>query len=203
MLILVRHGESAWNASDRFSGWADVALTATGRTEATRAGRWLRNVGIGPTIVHTSMLSRAINTADLILDACERPGIPCLRTARLNERHYGLLQGMRRAEAEEIFGPAQVALWRRGIDHRPPLDGQGRGESLADLRIRLWPYVDSELLPSLDAGETVLVVAHGNTIRMLRQLLEGLSDERAARIEVPTGRPSVYRDVAGFLRAST
>ena len=191
MLILVRHGESAWNVTDRFAGWADVALTEAGRVEARSAGRWLSEQGIVPTVAHTSLLTRARNTADLMLDACGASTVPVLATQRLNERHYGALQGMARSEAVERFGADAVARWRRGIEDRPPADAAGRGESLADVRVRLWPYLDGQLLPALDAGETVLVVSHGNTLRMLTQVLVGLSDAEAAALAVPTGIPRV------------
>ncbi|MBC7632157.1 2,3-bisphosphoglycerate-dependent phosphoglycerate mutase [Aeromicrobium sp.] len=187
MLILVRHGESAWNADDRFTGWADVALTAAGRQEARSAGSWLRSEGIVPTSAHTSLLTRALGTTDLVLDACCGSDVPVLRTDRLNERHYGILQGMSRAAAAERYGAARVARWRRGIHDRPPADAAGRAESLADVRLRLRPYLDDELLPALDAGQTVLVVSHGNTLRMLIQALERLSDVEAAGLELRTG----------------
>jgi 2,3-bisphosphoglycerate-dependent phosphoglycerate mutase len=201
MLVLVRHGESAWNAADRFAGWIDVALTADGREEARAAGRLMRQQGIVPTVAHTSLLARARNTADLILDACGAPTIPLHATAALNERHYGALQGMRRSDAVERYGAEQVARWRRGIDGRPPADPNGRGESLADVRLRLRPYVTGELLPALDAGHTVLVVSHGNTLRMLVQLVEGLGDDAAGALEVPTGGLRVYEGVGPVLRA--
>ena len=199
MLVLVRHGESAWNAADRFAGWIDVALTAAGREEARAAGRSLREQGIVPTVAHTSLLTRARSTADLILDATGAATAPVLRTDRLNERHYGALQGMRRAEAAVRYGAEQLARWRRGIGDRPPADAAGHAESLADVRVRLWPYVDVELLPALDAGETVLVVSHGNTLRMLTQVLLGLSDAETGALAVPTGVPRIYRDVPRLL----
>lgn len=192
MLVLVRHGESAWNAADRFAGWVDVALTEAGREQARATGRRLREQGVVPTLAHTSLLARARSTADLVLDACGVPAVPVLRTDRLNERHYGALQGLRRGEAVERFGAEQVARWRRGIADRPPADARGRGESLADVRLRLRPYVDAELLPALEAGHTVLVVSHGNTLRMLTQLVAGLSDRAAAALEIPTGAFRVH-----------
>jgi 2,3-bisphosphoglycerate-dependent phosphoglycerate mutase len=201
MLVLVRHGQSAWNAADRFAGWVDVALTEGGRTEARAAGRQLLGEGVLPTAAHTSLLSRAVSTADLILDSCGAATVPVSRTSLLNERHYGALQGMPRSEAVERFGAEQVARWRRGISDRPPADAGGRGESLADVRERLVPYLDTELLPALDAGHTLLVVSHGNTLRMLVQLLEGLSDDEASALRVPTGVPRLYDRVGRRRRA--
>ncbi|HEX5534795.1 MAG TPA: 2,3-bisphosphoglycerate-dependent phosphoglycerate mutase [Actinomycetales bacterium] len=201
MLILVRHGESVWNASDRFAGCADVGLTEAGRGEARSCGRWLREQGIIPTRAHASMLARASDSAHLILDACGASSVPLLRTGRLNERHYGLLQGMRRADAVERFGPERVASWRRGIDSRPPADRQGRGESLADVRLRLRPYLQRQLIPALAAGHRVLVVSHGNALRMLVQLVQGLSDEEACALQVPTGAPRLYENLTDCLRA--
>ncbi len=197
MLILVRHGESTWNAEDRFAGWADIALTRAGCEEARSAGRWLRARGIVPTTAHTSLLTRARDTTDLVLDACGAPPVAVLCSERLNERHYGLLQGMPRAAAVERYGTTQVARWRRGIHDRPPADAAGRAESLADVRIRLRPYVDGELLPALEAGQALLVVSHGNTLRMLTQVIEGLTDEEAIGLEIPTGGVRV----SGRLRA--
>ena len=196
MLVLVRHGESAWNATDRFTGWVDVALTRDGREEARVAGRGLCEQEIVPTAVHTSMLVRARDTARLMLEACGAATLTEVRSARLNERHYGALQGIPRTEAVERYGADAVSRWRRGIRDRPPADAHGRAESLADVRARLGPYVEGELLPALDAGHTVLVVSHGNTMRMLTQLLVGLSDAEASALEVPTGVPTIYRDVS-------
>ena len=190
-LVVLRHGESEWNAADRFAGWVDVGLTATGRDEARTAGRLLLADGLVPDMVHTSRLARAVDTADLVLASCGGPDVGALRTELLNERHYGALQGMRRADAVARYGAGPVARWRRGIDGRPPRDAEGRAESLADVRARLEPYVVSILLPQVAAGCTVLVVSHGNTIRMLRRLVEGLTDEQACTLEVPTGRAVV------------
>ncbi|MBI2242674.1 MAG: 2,3-diphosphoglycerate-dependent phosphoglycerate mutase [Nocardioides sp.] len=187
MLVLVRHGESTWNATDRFAGWLDVPLTREGREEARSAGRRLRAEGIAPTTAHTSLLARARETTDLVLGACRAADLPVLHTERLNERHYGALQGMSRVVAAERYGADRVARWRRGIHDRPPADSTGRAESLADVRLRLRPYVDAELLPALDAGQTVLVVSHGNTLRMLTQAVEGLSDDEVAELDIPTG----------------
>jgi 2,3-bisphosphoglycerate-dependent phosphoglycerate mutase len=187
VLVLVRHGESVWNAADRFAGWADIALTPAGREEARSAGRRLRAEGVLPSTVHTSLLARGWGTTLLLLEALGAPDLPILATELLNELHYGALQGMRRTAAAERYGAAQVAAWRRGIEDRPPVDAVGRAESLADVRRRLEPYVEGALVPALDAGHTVLVVSHGNTLRMLAQALEGLSDEEATAWEIPTG----------------
>lgn len=187
MLILVRHGESVWNAADRFAGWADIALTPAGREQARAAGRRLRAEGVLPTTAHTSLLARAWGTTLLLLEALGAPDLPMLATELLNERHYGALQGMRRTSAAERYGALQVAAWRRGIEDRPPVDAAGRGETLADVRRRLEPYLNGALVPALNAGHTVLVVSHGNTLRMLAQALEGLSDEEAVGMEIPTG----------------
>ncbi|MGW4370989.1 2,3-bisphosphoglycerate-dependent phosphoglycerate mutase [Nocardia takedensis] len=192
MLALVRHGESVWNAEDRFAGRIDVALTGRGREQAREAGRRLLSQGVVPTVVHTSLLSRARNTGDLITDACAASSVPVLRTHRLNERHYGLLQGLRRSDAVRRYGAVRVAGWRRGIADRPPPDAFGRGESLTDVRERVTPYLHEEVMPALDAGHTLLVVSHGNTLRMLVQLIEGLDDDAATALDIPTGAARIY-----------
>lgn len=193
VLILVRHGESDWNLQDRFAGQVDVGLTAVGREEARAAGRWLRENDLLPAAVHTSTLSRAIDTVDELLTACGATDVAVTRTRRLDERHYGALQGLSRGSAAEVHGADQVAQWRRGIHVRPPLDASGRAESLADVRDRLRPYVTDVLEPELAHRQRVLVVSHGNTLRMLRQLVEGLSDEQVARSDIPTGGVRVIR----------
>lgn len=187
MLILVRHGESAWNADDRFAGQADVGLTPVGCAEARVAGRRLRQHGLVPEVAHTSTLSRAVDTLDELLSRCGPHDVVTRRCPELDERHYGALQGMSRTRAVQVYGAEQVARWRRGIHDRPPFDAAGHGESLADVRLRLQPYVDDVLRPELDGGRRVVVVSHGNTLRMLRQLVEGLTDEQAARSEIATG----------------
>jgi 2,3-bisphosphoglycerate-dependent phosphoglycerate mutase len=187
VLILVRHGESAWNADDRFAGQVDVGLTAVGRAEARVAGRRLRAQDLVPDVAHTSTLSRAIDTLDELLPLCSPHHVVVRRCPELDERHYGALQGVPRTRAVEVHGAEQVSRWRRGIHDRPPLDAAGRGESLVDVRIRLQPYVDDVLRPELDRGHHVLVVSHGNTMRMLCQLVQGLTDDEASRLDVPTG----------------
>lgn len=201
MLVLLRHGESEWNAADRFAGWADIGLTKVGRDEARAAGGQLLARGLVPDVVHTSRLVRAIETGDLVREACGVPDVSVMRTELLNERHYGALQGLRRGDAVASYGAAQVARWRRGIDARPPLDTDGRGESLADVRLRVLPYVHQCLTPQLEQGRTVLVVSHGNTIRMLRRLIEGMTDEQACALEVPTGHPVVVERISSVRRA--
>lgn len=201
MIVLVRHGESEWNASDRFTGWADVPLTATGRAEARSTGRWLRAKDVVPTLVHTSLLDRARTTAALVVEECGDPRPPVVATALLNERHYGALQGLVRSEAVERFGADQVARWRRTeVDLRPPPDGEGRGESLADLRARLTPYVDEMLLPAARAGQVVLVVTHGNPLRLLVQRLQGLGDRELAGLEHATGQALLFDGVSELRR---
>lgn len=200
MVVLVRHGESEWNAADRFAGWADIGLTERGRDEARSVGRALREVGLVPDVVHTSLLARARDTADLLLEACGRPHGPVLRTERLNERHYGALQGLSRVHAVEVHGAEQLGRWRRGIHDRPPVGPDGRGESLADVRHRLLPYLDEELLPALAEGQLVVVVSHGNTLRMLRQLLEGLTDRATSALNMPTGSYHLVDRSAAVLR---
>jgi 2,3-bisphosphoglycerate-dependent phosphoglycerate mutase len=176
------------------------ALTEAGRMEAREAGRSLREQGILPMVVHTSLLRRAWSTADLMLEECGAPTAQIVRTGRLNERHYGVLQGLRRGEATARYGAQEVARWRRGVDDRPPADDEGRAESLADVRVRLRPYVDEQLLPAVEAGHTVLVVSHGNALRMLIQLLEGLSDEAVSALDLPTGGVRILGTVSGLRR---
>lgn len=191
MLLLVRHGQSVWNASDRFAGQVDVSLSDDGRDEARALGRWLADSGHRPTRVYTSTLQRAIETAELALAAAGTPDLRVVRTQVLDERHYGALQGVSRAVAVQQHGAEQVARWRRTVDARPPLDAQGRAESLGDVRARVAPFVQDVLLPAVAAGHQVLVVSHGNTMRMLAQLVEGLSDDEACALDLPTGQPRI------------
>ncbi|SFB86610.1 2,3-bisphosphoglycerate-dependent phosphoglycerate mutase [Nocardioides terrae] len=200
MLVLVRHGESVWNAGDRFAGWADIALTQKGCDEARKAGGFLLAQGVLPDVAHTSALRRAVSSAHLMLDACGRSDVPLMRTSRLNERHYGALQGMRRDEAVARYGAEDVARWRRGIAEQPPRDAHGRAESLADVRRRLQPYVDDVLLPALDTGRTVLVVSHGNALRMLIQIVCRLTDAQATALDIATGAPMLLEEADGLLR---
>jgi len=211
-LILLRHGQSEWNEKNLFTGWVDVRLSKQGAAEARRAGELIRESGLKPTVVHTSVLSRAIQTADIALDAADRLWIPVRRSWRLNERHYGALQGKDKAQTLAKFGEEQFMTWRRSFDVPPPPladDDQysqvgderyalledyelPRTESLALVIKRLLPYWDDVIIPDLDAGHTVLVVAHGNSLRALVKHLDGISDASIAELNIPTGIPLVY-----------
>jgi 2,3-bisphosphoglycerate-dependent phosphoglycerate mutase len=210
-LVLVRHGESDWNAKNLFTGWVDVDLTDKGRAEGVRAGEQLKEAGILPDIVHTSLLRRAITTANLSLDAADRHWIPVKRDWRLNERHYGALQGKDKKQTLEQFGEEQFMLWRRSYDVPPPPIAQddeysqhgdaryaGLGpampatECLKDVVARLMPYWENEIQTDLDDGLTVMVAAHGNSLRALVKTLDGISDDDIAGLNIPTGMPLVY-----------
>ena len=211
-LVLLRHGESEWNAKNLFTGWVDVALTEKGRGEAVRGGELMREAGILPDVVHTSLQRRAINTAALSLDAADRHWIPVKRSWRLNERHYGALQGKDKKQTLEEYGEEQFMLWRRSFDvPPPPLDDSDewsqagdpryadlgdelpRTECLKDVIARFLPYWDAEIVPDLQSGRTVLVAAHGNSLRALVKHLDGVSDEAIAGLNIPTGMPLLYR----------
>lgn len=215
-LVLLRHGQSQWNASNQFTGWVDVDLTDKGREEAVRGGQLLKEKGILPDVLYTSLLRRAINTANLALDAADRHWIPVVRDWRLNERHYGKLQGLNKAEIKEEFGDEQFMLWRRSYDTPPPtidpdneysqtgdpryatLDEVPLTECLLDVVKRFVPYYDAEIKPQVLAGKTVLVAAHGNSLRALVKHLDGISDEDIAALNIPTGIPLVYElDASG------
>jgi 2,3-bisphosphoglycerate-dependent phosphoglycerate mutase len=211
-LILLRHGESEWNAKNLFTGWVDVDLTDKGREEAVRGGVQLREVGLLPDVVHTSVQRRAINTANLALDAADRHWIPVRRSWRLNERHYGALQGKDKKQTLEAYGEEQFMLWRRSFDvPPPPLDDDSefsqvgdpryadlgdempRTECLKDVIVRMMPWWDSAIVPDLRDGVTVLVAAHGNSLRGMVKHLDGISDEDIAGLNIPTGMPLIYR----------
>ncbi|WP_347346226.1 phosphoglyceromutase [Microbacterium sp.] len=211
-LILLRHGQSEWNELNLFTGWVDARLSELGKAEATRGGELMASTGILPDILHTSLLSRAIQTANLALDSADRLWIPVKRSWRLNERHYGALQGKDKAQTLAEFGPDQFMLWRRSFDVPPPdladdsefsqandpryagIDGDvPRTESLKLVIDRLLPYWEEEIVPDLRAGKTVLVTAHGNSLRGLVKHLDGISDADIAELNIPTGIPLVYR----------
>ncbi|GAA4708802.1 phosphoglyceromutase [Nocardioides conyzicola] len=210
-LVLLRHGESEWNAKNLFTGWVDVPLNDKGRAEGIRAGELLRDAGVLPDVVHTSLLRRAINTAATALDVADRHWIPVKRSWRLNERHYGALQGKNKKETLDAYGEEQFMLWRRSFDvPPPPLDDDSefsqarepqyadlgddlpRTECLKDVIVRFLPYWESAIVPDLQAGKTVLVAAHGNSLRALVKHLDGISDEDIAGLNIPTGMPLVY-----------
>jgi len=211
-LVLLRHGESDWNAKNLFTGWVDVDLTDKGRAEAVRGGELLVEAGLLPDIVHTSLQRRAITTAHLSLDAADRHWIPVKRSWRLNERHYGALQGKDKKQTLDQYGEEQFMLWRRSFDTPPPpLDDSSefsqasdpryadlgdelpRTECLKDVVARFLPYWEAEIVPDLRTGRTVLVAAHGNSLRALVKHLDQISDEDIAGLNIPTGMPLVYR----------
>jgi len=210
-LILLRHGESQWNEKNLFTGWVDVDLSAKGLVEAQRAGELLVEHKLRPDVLHTSLLRRAINTANICLDAADRHWIPVRRTWRLNERHYGALQGKDKAQTLAEYGEAQFKLWRRSFDTPPPAIDPANEfaqtndpryselgsalpstECLADVVTRMLPYWKSDIVPDLQSGKTVLVVAHGNSLRALVKHLDGISDSEISELNIPTGIPLVY-----------
>jgi 2,3-bisphosphoglycerate-dependent phosphoglycerate mutase len=196
VLLLLRHGESSANADDRFGGWLDFELTARGREEAARAGRLIRDAGLRPAAVHTSLLRRAVDTAEIVIAETNATSAPVHRSWRLNERHYGRLQGRTRASVREEFGDAMFNGLRRSYDMVPPPAGPPGehidGESLADVRRRLVPYWEAEIVADLWAGRTTLVVAHGNSLRALCMHLEDLTAEQVSVLNIPTGAPLRY-----------
>jgi len=210
-LILLRHGESEWNAKNLFTGWVDVRLSSAGEVEASKAGELLKDRGLLPDLLHTSLLRRAIHTSQLALDACDRHWIPVRRTWRLNERHYGALQGKDKKATLEAYGEEQFKLWRRSYDVPPPPiddadpysqvndpryadlgDAMPRTECLKDVFLRMLPYWNESIVPDLDAGKVVLVTAHGNSLRALVKHLDGISDADISELNIPTGIPLLY-----------
>ena len=211
-LALLRHGQSVWNLANRFTGWVDVDLSERGEAEARAAGRLLRDAGIIPDVVHTSLQQRAIRTAELTLAEIGGPDLVPKRSWRLNERHYGALQGLDKAETAQRHGDDQVKIWRRSYSTRPPEISDAdwaalradpvyadvpdnelpRAESLADVVSRMLPYWSESIAPDLVAGRVVLVVAHGNSLRALVMHLDGLSEDEVLELNIPTGIPLVY-----------
>ena len=210
-LILLRHGESTWNAKNLFTGWVDVELSDKGRAEATRGGQLLKEANLLPDVLHTSLLTRAINTADIALASAGVVGIPIKRSWRLNERHYGALQGKDKAATLKEYGAEQFQLWRRSFDVPPPpiadddqysqkndpkyanLDGPlPKTECLKDVVARVIPYLNDEIKSDLVSGKVVLITAHGNSIRAIVKYLDDISDTDIAGVNIPTGIPLLY-----------
>ena len=184
-LVLVRHGQSQWNLENRFTGWVDVDITKLGEEEAHRAGRELK--GIKFDLAFTSLLKRAQETLKIILDEIGQPNLPTEKDVALNERHYGDLQGMNKAETAKKYGDEQVHIWRRSFDIQPP-----NGESLKDTAARTLPYFNEKILPAAAAGKNILVSAHGNSLRAIVMGLEKLTPEQILKVEIGTGRPIIY-----------
>lgn len=207
-LILLRHGQSTWNEENLFTGWVDVDLTAKGETEAVRGGELLVDAGLLPDVLHTSLQKRAIRTAEIALRVADRLWIPVRRSWRLNERHYGALQGKNKTEAREEFGDEKLVEYRRGYRTPPPpldwdpsadpryaqlpRDLMPKSECLADVIDRMLPYWYDEIVPDLVSGRVTLVAAHGNSLRGLVKHLDGISDADIVELNIPTGQPLVY-----------
>ncbi len=208
-LVLIRHGQSAWNLENRFTGWWDVDLTAKGVEEAVAAGRLMREKGLDFDQTFTSFQTRAIKTLNLALEAMGRLWLPTEKSWKLNERHYGGLTGLDKAETAALHGDDQVKIWRRSFDIPPPLPEEGspwdlskderyhgipipQTESLKDTIARVLPYWEARIAPDLKAGKRVLIAAHGNSLRALEKHLSGISDEEITGLEIPTGQPIVY-----------
>ena len=211
-LVLIRHGESDWNRENRFTGWTDVDLSEVGVAEAHEAGRLLREGGFEFDIAFTSVLRRAIRTLWIGLDELDRMWLPVEHSWRLNERHYGALQGLNKAETAAEYGDEQVHIWRRSYDVPPPPLPEGdprepgrdpryasltaaqlpRSESLKDTVVRFLPAWHEQIVPAIRAGQRVLIVAHGNSLRALVKYLDGVSDEEIPGVNIPTGVPLVY-----------
>jgi 2,3-bisphosphoglycerate-dependent phosphoglycerate mutase len=209
-LVLVRHGESEWNALNLFTGWVDVDLSEAGRAEAVRCGELIADHGLLPEVVYTSLLRRAITTAHIALDTADRLWIPVRRSWRLNERHYGALQGLDKAETKAKYGDEQFMRWRRSYDTPPPpiepgsrfsqdrdlryanISGGPLTECLADVVARFVPYFTDVIVPDLRSGKTVLIAAHGNSLRALVKYLDGMSDDDVVGLNIPTGIPLRY-----------
>lgn len=216
-LILLRHGNSVWNQKNLFTGWVDVDLSEQGVKEAKRAGELLTNSGLKPDVLYTSVLKRAINTAHLALNEMDRNWIDTKRSWRLNERHYGSLQGLDKAETLAKYGPELFQIWRRSYDTPPPpIEDDNeysqakderyanlgsdlpKTECLKDVLVRMLPYWESDIAKDLESGKTVLITAHGNSLRALVKHLDGVSDDQIAELNIPTGIPLHYRLNAKF-----
>ncbi len=186
-LVLIRHGQSQWNLENRFTGWVDVPLTEAGEAEARKGGDELRDAGLRFDIAFTSVLQRAQKTLDIVLDALGQTDIPIERDEALNERHYGDLQGLNKAETALKFGDEQVHIWRRSYDVPPP-----NGESLKDTAARTLPYWRSQIVPELQAGKNVIVAAHGNSLRSIVMEIEQLTPDEILQVNIATGVPLIY-----------
>lgn len=211
-IVLLRHGESVWNRENRFTGWTDVDLSEKGVAEAVKAGETLRKEGFHFGRAYTSYLKRAVKTLDVVLDRMDRDWIPVTKTWRLNEKHYGMLQGLNKAETAQKYGDEQVLIWRRSFDICPPAlepndardphtqeqyrdvapDQLPYTECLKDTIARAWPYFEDEIRPQMLAGKRVLIAAHGNSLRSLVMKLEHLTPEEILKVNIPTGVPLVY-----------
>lgn len=211
-IVLLRHGQSEWNLENRFTGWTDVDLTPAGIEEARKAGKLLKDKGFHFDLAYTSLLKRAIKTLDVVLDAMDEDYIPVRKTWRLNEKHYGVLQGLNKKETAEKYGDEQVHIWRRSYDVAPaplpeddprnprfdprykevPDKDLPRTEALCDTIARTMPYWDCEILPALAKNDTILVVAHGNSLRGIVKNLKGISDDDISSLNLPTATPWVF-----------
>ncbi|MGJ9537593.1 phosphoglyceromutase [Actinotignum sp. GS-2025e] len=208
-LVLLRHGESDWNAKNLFTGWVDVPLSEKGRAEAAHGGKLLKENNILPDLLFTSLLRRAITTANITLDECDRHWIPVQRSWHLNERHYGALQGKNKKEIRDEYGEEQFMQWRRSYDVPPPAIELGsewsqdqdpryagepipRSECLKDVLARALPYWESDIVPAIKTGKTVMIAAHGNSLRGIVKYLDDISDDDIVGVNIPTGIPLVY-----------
>ncbi|MGJ9561119.1 phosphoglyceromutase [Actinotignum sp. GS-2025b] len=208
-LVLLRHGESDWNAKNLFTGWVDVPLSEKGRAEAAHGGKLLKENNILPDLLFTSLLRRAITTANIALDECDRHWIPVQRSWHLNERHYGALQGKNKKEIRDEYGEEQFMQWRRSYDVPPPAIELGsewsqdqdpryagepipRSECLKDVLARVLPYWESDIVPAIKTGKTVMIAAHGNSLRGIVKYLDDISDDDIVGVNIPTGIPLVY-----------
>ena len=208
-LVIIRHGESEWNKLNLFTGWTDVDLTDTGRAEAAAGGKALKEQGFDFDVCYTSLLKRAIHTLNIVLDQMDRAWLPVHKTWRLNERHYGALQGKNKTQIREEYGDEKFMLWRRSYGTPPPEidpndeyaqnndpryagDPVPEAECLADVVARVEPYWESDIIPELKTGKTVLIAAHGNSLRAIVKMLDGLTEEEIAKVNIPTAMPLVY-----------